>query len=395
MSVFIGSNLVIFALIFRLIMSNIQLVDLLSQYHKIEDEINTAVIDVIRSGQFIGGEQIKNFTNNLENKLGVKHVIPVANGTDALQIALMAADLKPGDEVITPSYTYIATAEVIALLNLTPKFIEVDPQTFTIDVNKLEEVVTEKTKAIIPVHLYGQCANMQPILDFAKKHNLTVIEDTAQAINAEHYFEDGSMKKAGCIGHMGTTSFFPSKNLGAFGDGGAMFTNDDDLAAKIRMIANHGQKVKYQHDIIGCNSRLDTIQAAILDIKLKHLDSYIHARQYAAGYYDAAFQNVDQLTVPFRAKHSNHTFHQYTMVVDTQEHRDGLMKHLNENGVPSNIYYPIPIHKQKGFQQYQVNTDLSLTEDLCSRVISLPMHTELTDEQLDKITNTVINYFKS
>lgn len=374
-------------------MNKIQLVDLLSQYHKIEDEINQSVIEVIQSGNFIGGPEVSQFAQNLAHKIGVKHVVPCANGTDALQIALMALDLQPGDEVITPSYTYIATAEVIALLNLKPVFIEVNPQSFTIDVNQLNKVVTPKTKAIIPVHLYGQCANMELILAFAKQYGIAVIEDTAQAINTSYTFSDGTTKTAGTMGTIGTTSFFPSKNLGAFGDGGAMFTNDDALAEKLKMIANHGQQKKYHHEIIGCNSRLDTIQAAILNIKLNHLDNYIAARQFAANFYNEKLHHITQITTPFVEDYSNHTYHQYTLIIDHEKNRDNLMAHLHNHDIPCNIYYPIPIHQQKGFSKFEVNTDLSITEDLCKRVLSLPMHTELTIEQLEFITQNIIDFF--
>ena len=374
-------------------MNSIQLVDLSTQYKRIENEVNDAILQVVKSGNFIGGPEVKTFADNLARKVGVKHVIPCANGTDALQIALMACDLQPGDEVITPSYTYIATAEVIALLNLKPVFIEVNGNNFTLDVDQLENVITSKTKAIIPVHLYGQCANMERVLEFAKKHNLFVIEDTAQAINTTYTFSDGTTKTAGTIGTIGTTSFFPSKNLGAFGDAGAIFTNDDELAVKIKMVANHGQKIKYHHELIGCNSRLDTIQAAVLDVKLKYLDEYIKSRQDAADFYNSHLNTISELQTPFVESYSNHTYHQYTMVLKTPELRDGLMEFLKLNGVPCNIYYPIPIHKQKGFQKFEVNTDLSKTEDLCSRVLSLPMHTELAEDQLEYIVNKVKEFF--
>jgi UDP-2-acetamido-2-deoxy-ribo-hexuluronate aminotransferase len=375
-------------------MNSIQLVDLSTQYKRIENEVNDAILQVVKSGNFIGGPEVKTFADNLTKKVGAKHVIPCANGTDALQIALMACDLQPGDEVITPSYTYIATAEVIALLNLKPVFIEVNENNFTLDVDQLEKVITPKTKAIIPVHLYGQCANMERVLDFAKKHNLFVIEDTAQAINTTYTFSDGTTKTAGTMGTIGTTSFFPSKNLGAFGDAGAIFTNDDELATKIKMVANHGQKIKYHHELIGCNSRLDTIQAAVLDVKLKYLDEYIKSRQDAADFYNSHLNAISELQTPFVESYSNHTYHQYTMVLKTPELRDGLMEFLKLNGVPCNIYYPIPIHKQKGFQKFEVNTDLSKTEDLCSRVLSLPMHTELAKDQLEYIVNKVKEFFK-
>jgi UDP-2-acetamido-2-deoxy-ribo-hexuluronate aminotransferase len=348
----------------------------------------------VRSGKYINGPEVKSFKIHLQQKLNVKHVIPCANGTDALQIALMAAGLEPGDEVITPSFTYIATAEVIALLNLKPVFIEVDPDNFTIDVDQLEKVYNPKVKAIIPVHLYGQSANMEPILNFSRKNNIVVIEDTAQAIDTSYTFSDGTVKKAGTMGEFGTTSFFPSKNLGAYGDAGAIFTNDDDLAAKASMVANHGQSRKYVHDIIGCNSRLDTIQAAILDIKLKYLSNYISARQEVAEKYNAAFNTIDDLQTPKIDKYSDHTYHQYTLKLKDATKRDALMTFLNNESIPCNTYYPIPIHLQKGFSKFKVNTDLSLTEDLCSRVISLPMHTEMEEDQINFITKKVLEFFK-
>jgi len=375
-------------------MKKIQLVDLVSQYERISSEIDEAVLRVVRSAAFINGPEVKAFQSELEEYLDVKHVIPVANGTDALQIALMAAGLQPGDEVITPSFTYIATAEVIALLRLKPVFVEVDPDTFTIDPVHLESVITPKSKAVIPVHLYGQCADMAEILKVADKHNLFVVEDTAQGIGAKYTFPDGTVKRAGTMGHVGTTSFFPSKNLGCYGDGGAMFTNDDALAAKIRMIANHGQSKKYIHDIIGVNSRLDSIQAAILRIKLKHFDSYIAARQQAAAYYDRVLGEFDAFTPPARAEYSEHTFHQYTLKLNGVD-RDGLMAHLAENDIPSNIYYPLPIHRQKAFTSLGYDPgDMSRTDALCDVVVSLPMHTELSDDQLEHISSNMIGFIE-
>ena len=374
-------------------MKGIQMVDLKSQYHKIKEEVDRAIIDVIEQTAFIQGPQVKQFSEALQNHLGVKHVIPCANGTDALQIAMMALDLKPGDEVITTSYTYVATCEVIALLQLTPVFIEVKADTFTMDPACLEAAITSKTKAIVPVHLYGQCADMEEILDIAKKHNLYVIEDTAQAIGAEYTFSDGRKEQAGCMGHIGTTSFFPSKNLGCYGDGGAIFTNDDELAEKLRMVANHGQKVKYHHDIVGVNSRLDTIQAAILLCKLPHLNAYSDARRSVAAGYDKAFANHPNLQIPAGNPKSTHVFHQYTLTCINAD-RDALQKHLQEKGVPTMIYYPLPVHKQKGYQNAQFEPgSLELSEHLCKHVISLPIHTEMTDDVMNYIIESVHSFF--
>lgn len=373
---------------------NIQLVDLKTQYLKIKNEINEAVLNVIENTAFINGPQVKSFQQNLESYLNVNHVIPCANGTDALQIAMMALNLQPGDEVITPSFTYIATAEVIALLKLKPVFVDVDTDTFTIDPTKLKSLITPKTKAIVPVHLYGQCANMEAILEVANEYNLFVIEDTAQAIGTDYTFSDGTKRKAGTMGTIGTTSFFPSKNLGCYGDGGALFTNSDELAAKLRMVANHGQKQRYYHDEIGVNSRLDTIQAAVLDVKLKYFNDYIAARQHAADFYTSEFEAIPQITPPFISNYSDHTYHQYTIKLENKEQRDGLQKHLNDLDIPCNIYYPLPVHKQKGFLNYGFEkTDLSNTDYLTDVVLSLPMHTELTNEQLTHITNSVKEYF--
>lgn len=371
-------------------MNKIELVDLHTQYDRIESEINSAIMNVIKTTAFINGPDVKSFEKELATYLDVKHVIGCANGTDALQIALMALGLEPGDEVITPSFTYIATAEVIALLRLKPVLVEIDPNTFTIDPSSFEKAITPNTKAVIAVHLYGQCANMEEILAIAAAKNVAVVEDTAQGIGAWYTFKDGTKKRTGTMGHIGTTSFFPSKNLGCYGDGGAMFTNDDALAEKIRMIANHGQKKKYYHDVIGVNSRLDTMQAAILRVKLPHLDSYIEARQKAAAYYDNALKNNPKIKTPFIAEYSNHTYHQYTMVLEGVD-RDALMQKMTEAGIPTNVYYPLPIHKQKGFQQYGFNADgLQLTEALTAKVLSLPMHTELSEEQLEYITKTLL-----
>jgi UDP-2-acetamido-2-deoxy-ribo-hexuluronate aminotransferase len=343
---------------------------------------------------------LNTFVDNLKNYLQVKHLIPCANGTDALQIAFMALDLQPGDEVITPSFTYIATVEAAALLGIKPVFVEVNKDTFCIDVATIEAAITPKTKAIVPVHLYGHSADMEPIMLLAKKYNLKVVEDTAQAIGSEYTFSNGETKKAGTIGDIGTISFYPSKNLGAFGDGGAIATNDDSLAAKLQMIASHGQSKRYYHDVIGCNSRLDAIQAAILNIKLPHLDSYNNARIALANFYDAAFANNKKITVPFRATNSKHVFHQYTITLNYDENaaviRNGLQTFLQENGIPSMIYYPLPSHKQKMFDAFGGSDfDLPLTEWLNDRVISLPMHTEMEKEQMEFITSKVIAYFES
>lgn len=362
------------------------MVDLSTQMSHIRSEINSALAEVLDQSAFINGSQVKTFSKELAEWNNVTHCIPVANGTDGLQIAMMALDLKPGDEVIVPVFTYVATAEVIALLNLKPVFIDVDEKTFNLDVNQLESVLTKKTKAIVPVHLYGQTANMDEIVEFAKTHDLFVIEDTAQAIGAEY-----KGKKAGNIGHIGVTSFFPSKNLGCYGDGGAIFTNDDELAEKIRMIANHGQKVKYYHDIVGVNSRLDTLQAAILSVKLKHLNTYIHNRQKAAEFYDKELGELDWLEIPVRSQDSTHVFHQYTIKIKEGK-RDELKDHLNTFDIPSMIYYPVPLHLQKAYSGLALKGDFPVAEMLCEQVISLPMHTELEDEQLDFITSKVKSF---
>jgi UDP-2-acetamido-2-deoxy-ribo-hexuluronate aminotransferase len=375
-------------------MQSIELVDLRTQYLKIKEEVDQAVLRVIDSCAFIGGPDVNAFKEELQNYLGVKHVIPCANGTDALQIALMAIDAKPGDEILTPSFTYIATAEVIALLQLKPVFVEIDPETFTIDVKDARSKVTSKTVAVIPVHLYGQCANMDAVMEFAKEANIRVIEDTAQALGSFFTDKNGVKHRASCIGDIGTTSFFPSKNLGGYGDGGAMMTNDDELALKLKMIANHGQSKKYHHDSIGCNSRLDTIQAAILRIKLKYLDSYIDARIAAADYYNNAFRNMDEITTPVVASYSNHGYHQYTIKLNGVD-RTALQDYLAEKGIPTNIYYPVPVHLQKGYVEYGMKEgDMPLTEELTAQVLSLPIHTELTEEQLKYITENIIGFIR-
>ena len=374
-------------------MNPIQMVDLKGQYEKIKKEIDEAVINCVASTGYINGAEVKSFQENLENYLEVKNVVPCANGTDALQIAMMALNLKEGDEVIVPSFTFIATAEVVALLKLKPVMVEVDADTFNITAEIVEDAITPRTKAIVPVHLFGQSCDMEAIMRVAEKHDLFVIEDNAQAIGSDTTFSDGTKKKAGTIGHVGTTSFFPSKNLGCYGDGGAIFTNDDDLAAKMRMIANHGQSERYYHSVIGVNSRLDTIQAAILDIKLKRLDEYATARQNAAAFYDDAFQNIEELQTPVRQKNSTHVFHQYTLQVADGE-RAGLQKHLAENGVPAMIYYPVPLYRQEAFKEsVALGFNLPVTEKLCDAVLSLPIHTEMNEELLGYIAKQVKDFF--
>lgn len=374
-------------------MRPLQMVDTKSQYQKIKKEVDKAVIDVLDSSQFIGGKVVNEFGEHLAKYNGSKHVIPCANGTDALQIAMMALGIKAGDEVITPSFTYIATVEVAALLGVKPVFVEVDPRTFCIDPAVIEKAITSKTKAIVPVHLYGQAADMEAIMKIAEKHGLYVIEDNAQAIGSDVVFSNGSKKKTGSIGHIGCTSFYPSKNLGAFGDGGAMFTEDDDLAVKLRMIASHGQSSRrYYHDVVGCNSRLDAVQAAILDIKLRYLDEYIQARRKAADFYDAAFAENKKIEIPFRGSNNTHVFHQYTLILH-DVNRDELNAYLSEKGVPSMIYYPVPAHKQKMFEQFESDKmSLPVTDWLTERVISLPMHTELDEEQQQFIVNHVLEF---
>lgn len=370
------------------------MVDLHRQYEKIKPSIDAAMQEVVDSAAFIQGSQVASFAAALAQFQGAEHVITCANGTDALQIALMALGLKPGDEVITPSFTYIATTEVIALLGLTPVFVEVNPQSFCIDATAIEAAITPRTKAIVPVHLYGQAADMNAIMAIASKHNLFVVEDNAQAIGADYHLADGRKVKTGSIGHIGCTSFFPSKNLGCFGDGGALMTNDAQLAERIRMIANHGQKQKYVHETVGCNSRLDTLQAAILEVKLRHLDAYIDARREVAGAYDEAFAALPGVRIPFRSSDSRHVFHQYTLILENTD-RVALQAHLYDAGIPSMIYYPIPAHKQNMFAAFDLeNLSLPQTEWLCDRVISLPIHTEMDDEQLQHIIISVQNFFQ-
>jgi UDP-2-acetamido-2-deoxy-ribo-hexuluronate aminotransferase len=376
-------------------MKPIRMVDLATQYQHIKSEIDSAIMNVLGHSGYINGPEVKAFQASLESYLNVKHVIPCANGTDALQVAMMALGLKPGDEVITASFTYVATAEVISLLGLTPVLVDVYPETFNIDPSAIEAAITPKTKAIVPVHLFGQCADMESIMDIARKHNLFVIEDTAQAIGAEYTFKDGSKKYAGTIGKVGTTSFFPSKNLGCYGDGGAIFTNDDALADNLRMICNHGQSKLYTHDVIGVNSRLDSIQAAVLNTKLAHLNQYSSKRVLLADSYDRAFANEPKLSTPKRTEHSTHVFHQYTLKLNGLD-RMGLKTYMESKGIPCMIYYPIPLHMQKAFKDERYKEGMfPVTEMLCSCVVSLPMHTEMDEEQINYVTSNLLNYLKN
>lgn len=358
------------------------MVDLQGQYLRIKKEIDDAIQDVLMSTAFIQGPQVSSFAKSLGNYVGANHVIPCANGTDALQIAMMALDFKPGDEIILPVHTYVATGEVIALLGLTPVFVDVDPRDFNIDVKKIEAKITPKTVAIVPVHLYGQCADMESLLEIAKRRNLHVIEDVAQALGADYKFSNGEIRKAGTMGTIGTTSFFPSKNLGCYGDGGAIFTQDPVLGEKIRMIANHGQKIKYHHDVIGVNSRLDTLQAAILNVKLKYLDEYARKRNDVADFYDDAFNKISFLEIPFRSPNSTHVFHQYTLKI-RNGNRDAFKAHLDAHEIPTMIYYPVPLHLQKAYMREGFGKgSFVITEKLSEEVISLPIHTEIEREQL-------------
>ncbi|MBW8361491.1 MAG: DegT/DnrJ/EryC1/StrS family aminotransferase [Kaistella sp.] len=374
-------------------MKKIQMVDLQSQYYKIKSEVDNAVLNVMDSAAFINGPEVKSFQSELEQYLEVKHVIPCANGTDALQIALMALDLEEGDEVITADFTFAATVEVIHLLKLKSVLVDVDYDTFTIDTEKLKAAITPKTKAIIPVHLFGQCSNMEEILKIAKEHNLYVIEDNAQAIGSTFTFSDGTVKKSGTMGIVGTTSFFPSKNLGCYGDGGAIFTDDDALAFKIRGIVNHGMYERYYHDEVGVNSRLDSIQATVLRKKLPLLDSYNEARRKAADYYDEAFAGNPNILTPKRAENSTHVFHQYTLRILNGK-RNELQQFLTEKEIPAMIYYPVALRKQKAYFQDSDDKDFMNTDKLLDEVISLPMHTELDDEQLKYITDSVLEFLK-
>jgi len=375
----------------------IQMVDLKGQYADIKQEVDTSIQEIIDNTAFINGPKVHQFQKNLENYLGVKHVIPCANGTDALQIAMMGLGLEQGDEVITADFTFAATVEVIALLKLTPVLVDVDPDNFNIDIEAIKKAITPKTKAIVPVHLFGQCANMEAIMQIAKEHNLYVIEDNAQAIGANYTYQDGTKAKAGTIGHVASTSFFPSKNLGCYGDGGAIFTNDDDLAHTIRGIVNHGMYERYHHDVVGVNSRLDSIQAAVLDAKLPHLDNYNQARRDAARKYNSALKDVPQITLPKTVNNCEgicdtcdcHVFHQYTLKLENVD-RDALVKFLNSHDIPCGVYYPIPLHKQKAYQDSRYNeADFTVTNQLVKQVISLPMHTELEDDQIEFITSKI------
>lgn len=374
-------------------MKKIQMVDLQSQYYKIKADVDNAVLNVMDSAAFINGPEVKSFQSELEQYLDVKHVIPCANGTDALQIALMALDLKEGDEVITADFTFAATVEVIHLLKLKAVLVDVDYDTFTINIDKLKAAITEKTKAIIPVHLFGQCANMEAVMKVAKDHNLYVIEDNAQAIGADFTFSDGTVKKSGTMGTIGTTSFFPSKNLGCYGDGGAIFTNDDDLAHKLRGIVNHGMYERYYHDEVGVNSRLDSIQAAVLRKKLPNLDAYNDARRKAADYYDEAFAGHEKILTPVRADYSSHVFHQYTLRILNGK-RNELQQFLAEKDIPAMIYYPVALRKQKAYYQESNDADFANTDQLLQEVISLPMHTELDEEQLKYISDAVLEFVR-
>ena len=372
-------------------MRKIQMVDLQSQYFKIKNEVDNAVLNVMESAQFINGQEVKFFQKELEEYLGVKNVIPCANGTDALQIALMALDLEEGDEVITADFTFAATVEVIHLLKLKAVLVDVDYDTFTISPDRIRQAITPKTKAIIPVHLFGQCANMEEILKIAKEHNLFVIEDNAQAIGAEYTFNDGRVKKSGTMGTMGTTSFFPSKNLGCYGDGGAIFTDDDNLAHRLRGIVNHGMYERYYHDEVGVNSRLDSIQAAVLRKKLPHLNAYNEARSKAANYYNEAFSNHPLILTPKQAEYTTHAYHQYTLRLLNGK-RNELQSYLAEKEIPAMIYYPVALRKQKAYYQESNDADFINTDKLLNEVISLPMHTELDEEQLKYITESVLEF---
>jgi len=375
---------------------NIQMVDLKGQYQRLQEEIDAAVLEVIRSAAFVNGPAVRNFERHLADYLDVAHVVPCANGTDALQIALMALDLQPGDEVIVPAFTYVSTAEVIALLQLRPVMVDVDPDTFNITADIIEAALTPRSKAVVPVNLFGQSCDMAPIMDLADRHGLFVVEDNAQAIGADYRFPDGKIQKTGTIGHIGCTSFYPSKNLGAYGDGGALYTNDEALGEKMRMIANHGQNKRYYHKYVGVNSRLDSIQAAVLDIKLGHLDEYAKARQQAAAYFDQALASIDALQTPARTAYSSHVYHQYTLQVKDGR-RDELQAHLKEHDIPTMIYYPVPLYDQEAYKDAMVNDvgeKLPVTEELCDNVLSLPMHTELDEETLIYIAEGVSSFFE-
>ena len=369
------------------------MVDLKGQYANIKLEVDQAIQEVLDTTAFINGPQVKKFADDLAEFLGAEHVIPCANGTDALQIALMSLNLRLGDEVIVPCFTYVATAEVIALLKLKPVMVETDPDTFNITAEIFEKAITSKTRAIVPVHLFGQSADMEPIMEVARRHSIFVVEDTAQAIGADYTFSDGTVMKAGTIGHIGCTSFFPSKNLGCYGDGGALYTNDPELASTIRKIANHGQAKKYHHELVGVNSRLDTIQAAVLGIKLKHLDQYAEARRIVAAAYDKGFADLSWLQTPVRQANSTHVFHQYTLKLANEVNRESLKAFLAGKGIPSMVYYPVALHLQQAFRTDEFDKgDFPVSEDLCERVLSLPIHTEMTEEELNYIVSTVRSF---
>ena len=371
------------------------MVDLVNQYKRIEQEINKAVLNVFNHGRFINGPEVSQFAENLAQYLNVKHVVPVANGTEAILIALMGLGIQPGDEVIVPAFTYIATVEVIAFLRAVPVLVDVDMATFNINVGQIEEAISERTKAVIPVHLYGQAANMQQILEIARQHNLGVIEDNAQSLGAEYTFSDGHRQKTGTMGDIGTTSFFPTKNLGGYGDGGAIFTDSDELYKKMRMIANHGQNKKYFHKYVGLNSRLDTVQAAILNVKLKYLDEYISKRQQAAKMYDERLSDIEQIILPSVQQDRTHVFHQYTITLKTNN-RDELKQYLADKGIPTQIYYPLPIHWQEAYKQIvKLPVSLDNSEFLSEHVLSLPMHTELTEEHIDFVSETIKSFFRN
>ncbi len=376
-------------------MKQIQMVDLKSQYDKIKKDVDSAIQNVIDNSAFIKGKDVAAFENNLASFLGVKHVIGCANGTDALQIAFMALGLKQGDEVITVPFTFIATVEAIALLGLKVVYVDVDSDTFTMNTSQLEAVITKNTKAIVPVHLYGQCANMEDIMNIARKYNIAVVEDTAQALGTDYFFVNGVKQKAGTIGDIGCTSFFPSKNLGCYGDGGAIYTNNDLLAEQIRMVVNHGSKIKYYHETIGVNSRLDTLQAAILNVKLQYLDTYNFARKKAAAYYDKAFKNEKEVQIPLRASYSDHIFHQYTLKLINKD-RNKLQTLLAAEGIPTMVYYPVSLHVQKAYENLGYKKgDMPISETLTKQVLSLPMHTELDEQQLEYITSKFIDILNS
>jgi dTDP-4-amino-4,6-dideoxygalactose transaminase len=373
----------------------IEMVDLKGQYKKIQNEIDAALLTVVRSANFINGPEVENFSKHLSAYLDDAFVIPCANGTDALQIAMMALNLQPGDEVIVPAFTYVATAEVLGLLRLTPIMVDVDPATFNITGELIEKAITEKTRAIVPVHLFGQCADMEAIVKLARKHNLYIVEDTAQAIGASYIFSNGTRKKAGNIGDIGCTSFFPSKNLGCYGDGGALYTNDAELAEKIKMITNHGQVQKYVHKYIGVNSRLDSLQAAVLNVKLAYIDNYSESRRQAADRYDERLRTVESISIPCRSENSTHVFHQYTITIGDGK-RDALKKYLESVGIPAMIYYPVPLNEQEAFKTIGVVCgSLETTRDLCASVLSLPMHTELTEGEQDFICNHIRSFLNN